>query len=151
MTTTNKGTANAQIYNTIYQKIVSICENCNKIIIIKPEYISQAKEILFYFPLIFEVYCILFHSLIVKLWFLSNFILTWLHIYDSLSDSDVNNETKSIKKNYIKKTAVGVIGFGFFLLLVFTSVVGITSVPLMLYTMFRTYNNIFSTKISTSQ
>jgi hypothetical protein len=104
---------------------------------------KKITSLFIYFPLIFEIYCMLFHTFIVRLWIFINFVCTGLYMYDDLSDLDVKNRFFPIRKNHIKKFSAGVIGIGCALLFLSIGTVGFTTIPLMIYLINRTTKNAF--------
>jgi hypothetical protein len=105
--------------------------------------IPNAKDIVLYFPLIFEFYCMLFHCFVVRMWIFSNFLCTILYMYSTLSGSNQRNEGIPINKSRLKRISSGVVCYGCFLLLFFTRSIGVVTVPLMLYLINRTIRNVF--------
>lgn len=135
-------TAITQLRFVLCSIVMYVYDNCTKINI--NTYSNKKITCLFiYFPLIFEIYCMLFHTFIVRLWIFINFVCTGLHMYDDLSDPDTKNRFIPIGKNQIKKFSAGVIGTGAALLLLSTGTVGIMTIPLMIYLINRTTKNVF--------
>ena len=105
---------------------------------------SSSNEFLRYIPLVFELYFILFHIFIVRMWILMNFICTVLYMYDNLTEFDIIHRTIPIGINEIKKLASFVIGSGIVIMLFFTQSDGFFTLPVMIYLINRTSKNIFN-------
>jgi hypothetical protein len=129
-----------QLRLVLYSIIMYIYERCTKFNINSS---TQVMSLIIYFPLIFEIYCMLFHTFIVRLWIFINFFCTGLHMYDNLSNPDIKTRLIPIGKSHVKKFSAGVISTGCALLLLSTGTVGFTTIPLIIYLINRTAKNVF--------
>lgn len=105
---------------------------------------SSIKGYLQYVPLVLELYFMMFHIFVVRVWILMNFACTALYMYDNLTESNVNQRVIPIGFNELRKFASFVIGSGIVLMIFFTRSVGFFTLPLMIYLINRTAKNIFN-------
>lgn len=84
--------------------------------------------------LLCEIYSLFFQNMIMRLWIIANFAATFLFMYQDLNEDKKNN-------NIIRYYLFSVIISGLILLLFFTSSIGLTSIPLMIYLINRTIRN----------
>lgn len=87
--------------------------------------------------LICEIYSLFFQDIIMRLWIIANFAATFLFMYQDLNEDGKN-------KNIIRYYLMSVIISGILLLLFFTSSIGLTSIPLMIYLINRTICNMLN-------
>lgn len=139
-----------EIYNFIYGYIKNIYEQIihgkrNK----KDHHLDvddikeKCKENIGYIFLVFEIYCMLFHTFLVRAWIFLNFMTTLLFMYNSLNNNRITDRAIPIGEEEIKKISIFVVGYGVMLLLFFTTTVGILTIPLILYLLNRTMRNVF--------
>ncbi|VBB18848.1 hypothetical protein YASMINEVIRUS_1380 [Yasminevirus sp. GU-2018] len=105
--------------------------------------INLVKNNVGYLFLAFEVYSILFHNFLVRVWILANFVATVLYMYNTLSDPDIKKRFVPIGTPEVKKYSGAVVVLGAMLLLFFTTSVGMFTIPLILYLLNRTTKNVF--------
>lgn len=97
-----------------------------------------------YIPLLFELYYMLFHTMFVRIWFMANFIVTCLYIYDTLSAKKADRRVLKFTHENLKNVSIGVIAYGGLLILFSAKSIGLIAVPVMLYLINRTVRNIFN-------
>ena len=131
--------------------------------------LSCLKKNIIYFPLVLEIYYILFHVLVVRVWMLLNFILTLMYMYNKLCqggnhhslshlndmipdkcsddkkcDRDAENIHTQVPIHYIKKIACVSIISGMGLLVFYSNHIGPFALPLIIHLINRTSKNIFN-------
>ncbi len=111
----------------------------NYIIIMDPSMMTHWNYLVFT-PLFMEVYYMLFHVLVVRLWLFANFCCSLLHMYDNLSESG----SRWITEYEIKRYAMACVGSGILLIIFFANSIGILAIPLIIYLINRTLKNIFN-------
>jgi hypothetical protein len=105
---------------------------------------SCVKNYVKYIPFLFEIYAIIFHDFIVRIWVIMNFMCSLLHVYNDLCEPCGKGTIISIHRDNIKKLASIVIGLGLILITIFARTVGILSIPFLFYLINRTSKNIFN-------
>jgi hypothetical protein len=100
------------------------------------------RDYVIYVPILFEIYCLLFHTTMVRIWFMLNLSCTILKIYDDLCEDNPEKRLFKINQEQIKNLAKVSIGCGVAMLVLATSTVGFMTFPLMLYLINRTAKNI---------
>ena len=100
---------------------------------------------LIYIPLLLEIYVMIYgRLLLIRSWFIFNFICTILCVYDELSDAITKNRLVPISRNDIKKIATISIGLGVFIILFYSVHIGFFIMALIMYLINRTCKNIFN-------
>lgn len=128
-----------RIANRVYAMILPIIS----MIPIKHTHIHVLKNNIGYFLLAYELYSILFHDLMVKLWIIANTICTFMFMYNNLSDPNIRKRFLPIGDREIKLFSGITIGAGIVLLLFFSTSIGTMTIPLILYLIHRTAKNAF--------
>ena len=86
-------------------------------------YVSYGNYLV-YVPLFMELYYMLFHMLIVRIWLFANFCCSLLYMYDNLNDTN-DEKLLWITNKDIKKLASVCVGSGALLLILFANSTGI--------------------------
>ena len=124
--------------NDIYKKTSDKSDSCDSS---KKNTLIQ-KNFIQYIPLIFELYFMMFHIFIVRLWIMLNFACTAIYMYNNVTDIDIKKRAIPVGLTDIKKFASFVIAYGILLMVFFTSSIGFICFPLMIYLINRTSKNI---------
>jgi hypothetical protein len=95
-------------------------------------------------PLFFELYFVIYHVFIVRLWIVSNLLCTVLFMYDKLSDQNFDKRMLPIKTSFIKNFTIFVIVFGIVLVIYFMMNIDFLMVFLFSYLITRSYKNVLS-------
>ena len=119
-------------YNYIYLFINENCTNINIGSIIQ----SCNYEIIQYVPLFLEFYYILFHTLIIRIWFILNLACIILYMYNSLNNKEIKK--RFLNTDYLKEY-ISFVSFYGILLLLFDSSVSIITSFMILYLSYRNF------------
>jgi len=106
--------------------------------------VHKIKGYVQYIPLALELYCMMFHVFIIRVWIMMNFVCTVLYMYDNLSESDIDQRVIPVGIWEIRKLASFIIGTGIGMMICFTQTVGFFTLPLIMYLINRTSKNIFN-------
>lgn len=102
-----------------------------------------------FFMLMCEIYSLFFQDILLRLWIIANFAATLLFMYYDLNGiNDNQNQNKNINHDIIRYYLLSVIISGIVLLLFFTSSIGFTSIPLMIYLLNRTIRNMIDCHVT---
>lgn len=92
-----------------------------------------------YMFLILELYTLMYHaSLLVRMWVIMNFMCAILFMYDILDVNCTKDRYLPIYKKDIIKLSTFSVGMGICLVFFYTPVIGIFTLPCILYTLNRT-------------
>ncbi len=111
----------------------------------KNETVSKfIKKYIIYFPLVLEIYYIMNHILMVKMWILMNILCTFLFMYNILTTNNINDGIFHICMNDVDKLGLLCIILGIGMIIIYASEIGILTFLLIIYLINRTSKNFYN-------